>query len=252
MLSTMLAFSWDPQFRGILFVSLMVLATAGGSYVILSTNLGMRLGALLTFTAVFGWCVVMGTVWWVFGIGLQGSAPTWVQKDYIVGPTSESKYEFARDINNGQWRKLPSDDKGYGQATASADSILLNEAKAFQSSGEYKAQAVYKKGGSRYPKFGKFDLIAFFHKPNYALVEVQPLVAQNTEPGAAPPAPILDKTKKPVWVLMERDLGYQRLPAAAFTLGSLALFMVFANALHRRDRLSMVRTGKIPALTAGS
>jgi hypothetical protein len=252
MLSTLLAFSWDPEFRGILFVAIMVVVTMGGSYVILSTNVGMRLGALLTFTATFGWCIVMGAVWWVFGIGLVGKTPTWVQKDTVIGDLAASNYEFARDVNNGDWLKLPSDDKGYGQATASADAILLNEAKIYTSSGEYKAQAVYKKGGDRYPKVGKFDLFAFFHEPNYAIVEVQPLIAQNTEPGKAPPEPVVDPTKKPVYVLMIRDLGYQRLPAAAFTIGSLALFLVFANALHRRDKLSMVRTGKLPALTAGA
>jgi hypothetical protein len=253
MLSAMLAaFSWDPQFRGILFVSLMVVATMGGSYVILSTNVGVRLGALLTFTAIFGWCVVMGMVWWVFGIGLMGQAPTWVQKAYTTGDLTEMPYDFARTIDDPQWRKLPTDDKGYGQATASADSILLNEAKAFTSSGEYKAISVYKKGGERYPKVGKFDLFAFFHKPNYAIVQVQPVIIENTEPGKAPPTPVLDESKKPTYVLMERDLGYLRLPAAAFTIGSLALFLVFANALHRRDKLSMQRTGKLPALTTGA
>jgi hypothetical protein len=252
MLSTLLAFSWDPEFRGILFVSLMVVTTIGGSYVILSTNVGLRLGALITLTSIFGWCVVMGVVWWVFGIGLTGATPTWVPKDTFISATTASNYEFARDTNANGWRKLDSEDPSYGQAVASGQAGLLNDTEIFESSDQFVTGDVFQKGGDRYPKFGAFDLIAFFHEPNWSMVELKPVIPQNTEPGKAPPRPVIDESKDSVFILMERDLGYRRLPGAAFTIGSLSLLLVFASMLHKRDKLSMARTGKLPALTAGA
>ncbi|MCU1346686.1 MAG: hypothetical protein JWL70_2952, partial [Acidimicrobiia bacterium] len=97
-----------------------------------------------------------------------------------------------------------------------------------------------------------FDQLAFLHKTHYALVEVQPLVAQNVEPGKAPPPAQVDTTKPPVYVLMIRDLGAKRLPSFGILFGSGTIFAVLVFMLHTRDKLSMARTGKLPALTRAS
>ena len=47
----------------------------GSVYLLLATNLGARLGFLVALAASFGWLVLMGTVWWIYGIGLQGQGP---------------------------------------------------------------------------------------------------------------------------------------------------------------------------------
>jgi hypothetical protein len=97
--------------------------------------------------------------------------------------------------------------------------------------------AVFDKGGARYPKFGAFDFFAFLHKPHYALVQVQPVIKQNTEAGKAPPTPQADPNASPKFVLMERDQGNRRRPAALICIGSTIIFLFLCRWLHRRDKL---------------
>ena len=52
-----------------------------------------------------------------------------------------------------------------------------------------------------------------------------------------------DEDQPVVSVLMIRDLGYKRRPAALVTLGSLAIFLALAAMLHSRDKESMRRHG---------
>ena len=61
---------------------------------------------------------------------------------------------------------------------------------------------------------GDFDLLAFFHKPHYVVVEVAALVPTRTEAGRAPPPPEIDETRQRQYVYMIRDLGARRQPAA--------------------------------------
>jgi hypothetical protein len=68
------------------------------------------------------------------------------------------------------------------------------------------------------------------------VVQVQPVLAQEAVPGAAPPLPVADESQPVVSVVMVRDLGSVRqLPATYFVI-SLALFIVFALMLHYREK----------------
>ena len=44
MLSSLLAVSWQPEIRGVVVVVLMVIVLIGGSYLVVSTNLGAVVG----------------------------------------------------------------------------------------------------------------------------------------------------------------------------------------------------------------
>ena len=66
---------------------------------------------------------------------------------------------------------------------------------------------VFDTGGERYPMIGNFDLLAFWHRPHYAVVEVAPLVATRTEPGRAPAPAMIDESRQHQYVYMIRDLG---------------------------------------------
>ncbi|MEY2775874.1 MAG: hypothetical protein RL218_1099 [Actinomycetota bacterium] len=70
MLSTLLAVSWEPEIRGIVVVLISVVVLIGGTYLIVGTNLGARLGVLVVLAGFFGWMMTMGAIWWVYGIGL--------------------------------------------------------------------------------------------------------------------------------------------------------------------------------------
>ena len=60
--------------RGLLVVLTGVGVLMGSVYVLLATNSGARTGLLLAATGFFGWMVIMGIIWWIYGIGLQGDA----------------------------------------------------------------------------------------------------------------------------------------------------------------------------------
>jgi hypothetical protein len=60
MLSTLLAISWQPEIRGAVVVIVMAIVLIGGSYLVVGTNVGARLGFLIVMSALFGWMTVMG------------------------------------------------------------------------------------------------------------------------------------------------------------------------------------------------
>lgn len=252
---TLLAVSWEPGIRGIVVVLIAFTVLCGSTYMILSTDLGARLGMLIALAGLFGWMTLMGSIWVVYGIGLKGAEPSWKSRGTIVGTDrlAQSAVGVAPEVTKnavpgsrvGGWLLLPEDNGGRGQAIAAADEILQVEAQSLKA-GDYIPVAVYDKGGERYPNFsfnaGKFgqdniDYLAFFHKDHYALVEVAPVIKIATEPGKAPPRAEADP-KLPHWfVLMARDRGSKRQPSMFITLGSGLLFALLCRILHRRDLL---------------
>ena len=53
-LTSVLAFGWNPEIRGILFLVVGIVVLMGSVYLLLGTNLGARLGFLVTLAALFG------------------------------------------------------------------------------------------------------------------------------------------------------------------------------------------------------
>ena len=84
MLSTLIAIAWEPGIRGVVSVLAMVVVLIGGSYLVVGTNLGARLGFLIILSALFGWMTLMGAVWWTYGIGLKGPEPSWKPADPVT------------------------------------------------------------------------------------------------------------------------------------------------------------------------
>ena len=256
MLSSLLAVSWQPEIRGVVVVVLMVIVLIGGSYLVVGTNVGARLGFLIIMSALFGWMTVMAAVWWTYGIGLKGPEPSWKPADPVTiirdasllnsagildspvdaaaTPTQVAENASAQFQTEG-WRLLDAADPQRGQAIAASDAILQIEAEEF-AAGEYLSLAVYDRGGERFPKINdSLDFVAFFHKARYALVEVVPIVPQRTEPGRAPARPVADETQPHRYIYMIRDLGAKRQPAILITFGSGMIFVILCWLLHRRE-----------------
>lgn len=239
MFANLLALSWKPELRGVIVVLIGFVVLVGSTYLLVSTNVGARLGFLIAASALFGWLFLMGIIWWIYGIGLKGREPTWkpaspvsVIKDGDLITAGVTTHE---DPLQDGWIKLADEDPKRGQAIASADEIL-QESKTF-AAGEYLPLAVYDKGGERYPKINdSLDFIAFKHKPRYALVEVQAVVPLIPEPGRAPLPPNLDESQPKTYVLMIRDLGSKRQPSIVITFGSLIILVVLCYLMNRRDR----------------
>jgi hypothetical protein len=263
----LLAIGWEPELRGLLTVIIGVVMLMGSIYMILATNMGARLAFLVTLTGLAGWMMLMGAVWWIYGIGLRGPDPSWepvagatVLQDTEslrsggvlevlppvpdgASPAEEASIVSAELIDEG-FIVLDPASPASGQAQASA-SVLLEESGAF-GPGEYAITEVFDIGGERFPLIEagalpgleneSLDFFAFWHRPHYVLVEAAPLVQVRTEPGRAPVPAQVDETQQRQYVYMIRDLGARRQPAVVLTLGGGAIFLALCYLLHRRER----------------
>jgi len=256
MLSALFASNWQPELRGIVVVLIAAAVLIGGTYLVVGTNVGARLGFLIVIAAFFGWMMTMGAIWWTYGIGLKGPTPFWFPAEPVtivrdssllvgaeilkVEPTIgadpvANALSISTELQAEGWHLLDEADPQRGQAVAASDAILQIEAKEFPA-GSYMSVAVYDRGGERFPKISdSIDFFAFFHKPRYSLVEVAPVVPQHVEPGRAPARPVVDTAQPHRYVHMLRDLGAKRQPAMFITFGSGLIFLMLCWLLHRRD-----------------
>ena len=387
---------WEPEIRGALTVLVGSLVLFGSVWLILNTNLGNRLGTLIALAGFFGWMLVMGIVWWIYGIGLTGDSPTWEPKEIIYGDLSESEsdvqnlgaqeltltpaitivnqycpglveatvqvqraryveqnvdllleyeapqpycneslgeklavdgetladttraandqlisdaqqnsIEDSRVLNeqdlqvridqviNDQQRKLQQltlsglaalnaniiedarsdgllsfngwnllSTSGAGEAIASADAFLLsNQASPFVNgtSGDFFVLDTYQKGGKpKRSSDGVVDrvwneirnTVIFWHPTNTVVVTVAPTLDKEPVAGQAPPFPEINANAQTVSVVMERNLGSLRLPAAITTIGSALAFIGLCYMLNQRERELRKRTEEWETSTA--
>lgn len=243
-LATVLAydFSWDPEIRAILVVALSVVVLPGSIYLILGTNLGSRLGFLVAMAGLSGWMVILGIIWTVYGIGYVGRSPTWVPIEAVVSDERDqldaALTEAAHDLSG--WNELAADDPSRGEAQAAAGAAIAGDdapLAKFESESEYVILDAFDKGG----KGDSFleGILPGPHPSHFAIVQVQKAKEVDVEFGVAPPPPEADPSEPIVSVILERDLGNKRLPPALLTLGSLIVFVVTCNVLHRRDKAVM-------------
>jgi len=277
MLSSLLAINWEPELRGILILIIGTGVLMGSVYLVLGTNLGARLGFLIALTGFAGWMALMGSIWWIYGIGLKGDDASWTQVEgrtviqevdllYQAGVVDEPLSVTSEDdsvdaaeavgerLTAEGWNLVEKSAPEFGQAEASAG-VFLDEEGAF-GPGEFEVTAVYEidpPAESAYPKLGsngEFDQLAFFHKPYYTLVEVAPYASLRDEPGRAPTAPEIDTSRQRQYVYMIRDLGSLREPAAYIAIGSTIMFLALCFLLHRRDRIVAENLSRKAAATA--
>lgn len=91
------AFSWDPEISGAMAVAVGFVMLCGSVFLLLATNSGVRTGLLLALTGLFGWCVIMGILWWIYGIGWVGQDPSWQAREINYGDLSAAVTESVRE-----------------------------------------------------------------------------------------------------------------------------------------------------------
>lgn len=242
-LDLLAALSWDPTVKGGLYVLLAFVILCGSAYLLLSMNVGSRLGFQLAAAGLFGFMTIIGAVWWVYGIGPQGPAPAWEPRFTVSGDLARTQSEtlagFPRD-----WKKLELADPMVADAQAVVDGELTAEdGGLFESAGDYLPVAAYEKGGDTYSvlPFLNFRPFNLWHKPHYLVVQVQPVREQEAAPGAPPPRPEVDPAQAPVAVGMIRNLGALRRNPAIATISSLLIFGLLVYQLHTRDKEAMAK-----------
>jgi hypothetical protein len=240
------ALTWEPQVKGGLYVLLAVLILPGSVYMLLATNTGARLGFQLAAAGLSGFMVIIGITWWMYGIGPQGPSPTWKGRTIVTGEPTASRAEILADFPDG-WEKLEITDPEVADAQPVVDGELTGQGAggAFKSASEYIVVGAAERGGETYAPLGLPAIrpIDILHKPHYLVVQVQPVIQQETVPGAAPPRPTAD-TNAPVYtVLLLRDLGHKRLNPAVATISSAMIFGLLVYQLHTRDKEAMAKRG---------
>ncbi len=240
------AIGWNPELRGITTVMIAVGVLIGFSYLIVATNTGPRLGFLITFAALFGWMTIMGTVWWIYGIGLKGREPSWKVKNIVPGEISNSLVEQAHDLS--KWRSLTVENGIRLEAQTAADAEL-QKLGLFATTADYSPVAGYIYGGQPFARPAIPYLVPkFFHKPLYAVIQVQANKKVAVKFGDVPPKAERDSAQPIVSVVLLRDLGSKRFPSAMVTLGSLVIFLLTVYMLHDRDKLVMRNRSQALAL----
>lgn len=96
------AIAFDPAIRGILVVLVGSVVLMGSIYMIVSTNSGVRVGFLISASALCGWMFLMGSLWVIYGIGLVGRAPAWMVTD--INLSRETPVEQVPELS-----KLPAE-----------------------------------------------------------------------------------------------------------------------------------------------
>ena len=234
------ALTWEPQIKGALYVLLAVLILCGSAFLLLSTNMGARLGFLLSGAGLFGFLATIGIIWWVYGIGPKGPEPHWVSKGIVTGDPSRSANPALDRFPRG-WDRLQPSDPAVADALPVVDGQLVGPRAMFRNPSDYVVLAAFKKGGDSHGPFGlnvprPFDV---FHSPHYLVVQVQKAL-----PPAVGQRPGPDPSAQSVSVVMLRDLGAKRRNPAVFALSSTAIFLLICYKLHVRDReLEAMREG---------
>jgi len=301
-LNVLAGIAFDPTIRGILAVGVGVVVLMGSVYLLLATNTGNRLGFLLALTGFFGWMTIMGIVWWIFGIGMQGEAPSWQVVEYNADDTEQAittkvtelelgdlpqdddgvDYEamsslaeedpdrfaeinerFQEDSNG--WRWLPASDPARGEAEATvADTLPECSTCNFGIEGpaDYVVLGAFEVGGkkglpadpTRWDRI-KTEVVSALTIKNperYAVVQVQKVIEQEAQPGQAPPTPEADPEEPVISVVMLRDIGDRRFPAAMITIGSLLIFGLLCWVLHQRERILEANLAHAERVRAGA
>jgi hypothetical protein len=236
------AIHWDPGLRGVLVLGTGIAVLMGSVYALLATNLGARLGFLVTVAGLAGWMTLMGFVWSMYGIGYKGTAAHWkieeVYSSSSAKDTSGTKLAKAHDLS--KWEELPDGSQARADAAASATAALTTQGSTVQlysSDQDYKVVDAFTVGGKK-----KNFYNAWFpapHPPHYSVVQVQAIKKVTVAFGEAAPKAELDPSAPIVSVIMVRDLGKLRVPSFLIGCASLIVFGVSCSALHRRDKAAM-------------
>jgi hypothetical protein len=253
---------WYPTILGVLVVVAGVTLFVGSIYLILGTNMGARLGFLVTFTALMGFMVVLTSLWITTASPLntlKGSVPAW-QVQQVVPSLDKANVAEVRNIKQ-TGHKVDAIEQANVKAAVDAALVTKvdtaiqkftpedNKYALYEDVTKYLVTSTFEVGGSK-PSWLDFQ---FRHTPRYAVVKfcgaaanTQPFgVAPDTPscaaPGAIDPATGNDLSAHNGYVILEFNLGDVKFPpivafASAALLFSLGLLMLH---WYEKDRKAL-------------
>jgi hypothetical protein len=218
------------KLRGYFIVVFAVGLFCGSIYMVLATDVGSRLGFLISFASLSGFLMLLGLIWFTNLTplnALHGPPPHWVVKEVVDNP-AQAKTDKARTIEKDG---VPLDSAAQGEIKATVDGVVTAEGSPYQlfsSATDYVVVNAEKVGGG-----GE----SFFrHRPLYAVMQIQGAKKVDVLPGGAPPSPAPDPTKPAKYVVLERNLGAMRQPALVMATAFGLLFALSLYAMHTMER----------------
>lgn len=218
------------ELRGYAIVFFSVGLFCGSIYMVLATNLGSRMGFMVSFAALTGFLAMLGLIWFTNLTplnALHGPGPHWKVEE-VVDDLGQAKVEEARSILN-EGRAV--DTAVQGEIKATVDGVLTAEGgefKLFSKADDYVVLQTNEVGGG--------NLAFFRHRPHFAVMSIQAAQKVIALPGAAPPPPTADSAQKPKYVVLERDLGALRQPPIVMTFAFSILFALSLYVMHNMER----------------
>ena len=218
------------KIRGYAIVVFSVGLFCGSIYLVLATNLGSRLGFMVSFASLTGFLAMLGLIWFTNLTplnALHGPPPHWKVLEVVDNP-AQAKDEHVREIEE-KGRVLDAAEQGEVKATVdSAVTAEGSEHKLFTNTSDYVVLKAERIGGGN---------TAFFrHRPLYAVMAIQKAKVVQPLPGGAPPPPQADPTQPVKNIVLARDLGALRQPPLVMTLAFSILFGLSLYVMHNMER----------------
>ena len=273
---TLAGIAWDPEIRGILSVLVGVVVLGGSVYLLLGTNVGNRLGILLSLAAIFGWLTIHGLVWLIYPpiMGPAGRGPSWEIQEVVYGDLTASMLDKAHGVDTSAlppseeiddltpedvaavseehaedldgWELLAASDASRGEAQTAVDAVLAEGiVPGLEDSTSRVFTYTCETGGKPQRESDSVidrvsnrigNTLRLTHPPHYAVVQMQPATVEEAPPGEPPNQPEIVEDSQTVSVVLIRDIGERRLPATLIFLGSGLIFGLLCVMLHQRDR----------------
>ncbi len=218
------------QLRGYAIVFFSVTLFCGSIYMVLATDVGSRMGFLVSFAALTGFLAMLGLIWFTNLTplnALHGPPPHWKVLEISDSP-AQAKTEDVKQIDQ---KGVPLEAAAQGEIKATVDAAVTAEGgdfKLFSKTTDYVVVNAEQLGGG--------SLAFFRHRPLFGVMAIQAAKSVEPLPGAAPPPPAADTTKPVKYVVLERDLGAMRQPPLVMATAFTILFLLTLYVMHNTER----------------
>jgi len=243
---------WYPTILGVLVVIAAIVLFIGSIYLLLGTNLGARLGFLVTFTSLMGFLMILSVLWLTTASPLEspkGRVSSWSVIENVPDIT-KAQTEAVRDIAKKENKASQTD---ASNVLAAVDAALVtkqstptvtvtpndNRFAKFDDVTQFMVLQTYTLGGSN-PQFWKGQ---FNHSTKYAVVEYCKTATQTQTFGLPPLPPecASGADAQRGFVVVKYDYGTLRLPPFVVIVITAILFGLGLLALHWREKDEMER-----------
>jgi hypothetical protein len=254
---------WDPTIVGVLAPVAGVFLFCGSAYLLLSTNLGARLGFLVSAAALSGFMVLLSMLWLTTSTPLEspkGRSAEWkvVEVDASFADSKIPEVRTIQQTGSVLAPKAATTIRSFLDGAFVTATPPLGEEKPVQPFAQYQASTKYitddPTQGLKTYQTGGGSKNLLWHHPKYAAVEVCDALEQVVPFGQAPPLPKCDPAKNRKIAVLIYDYGSVRLPPVCYLIGSLILFILSLLGLHwyemdERERAKQAAAAQLKPVT---